>query len=82
VPWQQLVEAILRQIRDSGEHLGKPSYWIHVIEFCRRDESGHDSSTIGSALLPSSMSRVNQPSLSIWSIGLATEAERYLWADI
>jgi hypothetical protein len=35
VPRQQFLEAALRQVGDTGEHVGEPRQWIDVIELCR-----------------------------------------------
>jgi hypothetical protein len=37
IPWQQFIKPPLREVGDSGEHVGKPGLWVDVVELGRHD---------------------------------------------
>jgi hypothetical protein len=49
-PGQKFLELTLRRVGDASEHIGESRLRIDVVDFCRRDQGGHDSGTVGAAL--------------------------------
>ena len=50
MPWQQFVEAGLRQVGDTGEHVGEPDERIDIVEFTCRNEGKHHCGAITAAI--------------------------------
>src|SRR5215213_9383975 len=50
LPGKQFVQADDRKIGDTGQHVGKPGFWVDVVETTGRDEGEHDGGPIGSTL--------------------------------
>ena len=52
MPWQQFVEAALRQIGDAGQDVGEPRLGIDVIHLGRDDQAVYDSGSLTTPVRP------------------------------
>ena len=46
VPGEQFVETVLRDVGDTGEHIGEPDPGIDVVEFCSGEEAKHEGGAL------------------------------------